>query len=134
MVGRQIELPSVSEDDGCLTYFEGSKEIPFEIKRCFFIFDVPSDKHRADHASITTDFVLIAVNGSIEVELDDGNTKSTYYLNDRNRGLFVPKNTWMITRNYSKDAVLLVLASTRYEEGEYTNDYTEYTKQRGTLR
>lgn len=134
MVGNLIELPSVSEDDGCLVYFEGSKEIPFEIKRCFFILDVPSDKHRADHASITTDFVLITLKGSVEVELDDGSTKSTYNLNDRNHGLLVPKNTWMMTRNFSKNAVLLVLASTRYDEGEYMYDYTEYTKQRGTLR
>lgn len=134
MLGKLIELPSVSENDGCLTYLEGNNEIPFEIRRCFFIFNVPRDKHRANHASVTTDFVLIAINGSVKVELNDGHTKSVYDLNDRNRGLFVPKNTWMITRNFSKDAVLLVLANTRYEEAEYINDYTEYMKQREKLR
>lgn len=126
MVGKIIEFSCVSEEDGCLTYFEGCKEIPFEIKRCFYIFDVSEGKQRADHASITTDFMLIALNGSVDVELDDGKEKSIYSMHDKNRGLFVPKNTWMITRNFSKDAVLFVLASTGYKEGKYISDYNKY--------
>ena len=128
MVGKIIEFSCVSEEDGCLTYFEECKEIPFEIKRYFYIFDVPKGKQRADHASVTTDFVLIAINGSVEVELDNGKEKRTYSMNDKNHGLFVPKNTWMITRNFSKDAVLFVLASTNYTDGKYISNYSDFRK------
>lgn len=131
MVGKVIEFSCVSEDDGSLAYFEECKEIPFEIKRCFYIFDVPEGKQRADHASITTDFVLIALNGRVDVDLDSGNEKLTYSLNDKNYGLLVPKNTWMITRNFSKDAVLFVLASTSYKDGKYLSDYNEFQRRCG---
>ena len=123
---RLIDLPFISENDGCLTYFEGNKEIPFEIKRCFYIFDVPTGKQRADHASVTTDFVLIAVNGSVEVELDDGRIKTEYALKDKLHGLFVPKGTWMKTKSFLDDAVLLVLASTDYKECKYIDNYQEF--------
>lgn len=131
MVGGLIELPSVLEDDGCLTYFESCKEISFEIKRCFYIFDVPEGRQRADHASMTTDFLIIAINGSIEVELDDGIIKSVYKMNNRLQGLIVPKFTWMKTSKFSANAVLLVLASTRYKDEKYISDYEEFVKYHG---
>ena len=80
MVGKIIEFTTVSEDDGSLTFFEQSREIPFIIKRCFYVYDVPAEKQRADHASTTTDFVLIAINGGVKVELDDGVKKVCYSL------------------------------------------------------
>lgn len=132
MIGKLIEFPHVSEDDGGLTYMEGKKEIPFEIKRCFYIYNVPENERRANHASVTTDFVLIAMNGSVCVELNTGKEKTIYTLTNRNCGLYVPKNTWMVTRDFTPDAVLLVLASTDYKSGKYMDDYQEFLKQGGS--
>lgn len=130
MVWQLIEFTTINENDGSLTAFESQKDIPFEIRRCFYISGVSVGKQRADHASITTDFVLIAINGSVEVELDDGRKKTIYTLESRSQGLLVPKYTWMKTRKFSSDAVLLVLASNGYRESKYIDSYEDFKKQK----
>lgn len=99
-----LKFSSVSENDGDLTYFEEMGEIPFEIKRIFSIYNVPNKKiARANHASINTAFVLQAVVGSVEVELDNGFQKECFLLNEIDMGLIIPKLTWMKTKKFQKE-------------------------------
>lgn len=126
MIGRIIKFSTVSEDDGSLTYFEENAEIPFTIKRCFYIYSVPKKMTRANHASTTTSFVLIVVNGKVEIELDNGYEKKMYVLNSKDIGLLVPQLVWIRAKNFSKDAVMFVLASTVYKDCKYITNYTEF--------
>lgn len=124
-----LKFSSVSENDGDLTYFEVMGDIPFEIKRIFSIYNVPNKKiTRANHASINTAFVLQAVVGSVEVELDNGFQKECFLLNEIDMGLIIPKLTWMKTKKFSKSAVLNVYASESYENCKYVNDYERFLK------
>lgn len=126
MESHIIEFTQVDEQDGSLVFVEGTKEIPFEIKRVFYIFDNPQDAVRANHANKKTDFVLIAVSGSVKVEVDDGVDKQTYVLNEPKKGLYIPHMTWMRTFDFEKEAVLLVLASEKYEKNQYYEEYEAF--------
>lgn len=128
MESRLIEFTQVDEEDGSLVFMEGTKEVPFEIKRVFYIFDNPKDAVRANHANKETDFVLIAVHGSVKVEVDDGTDKQTYTLHESKKGLYIPHMTWMRTFDFEKEAVLLVLASEKYAKNQYYEDYKEFLK------
>lgn len=122
-----LKFPTVKENDGKLTFFESNGVVPFEIKRVFSIYDIPSKNIiRANHASINTVFVLQAVIGSLEVELDNGKERECFILNEVSKGLLVPKLTWMKTKNFSKNAVLNVYASESYEVCKYVSDYEEF--------
>ena len=123
MAGQLINFSCVAESDGSLCYVEGSKDIPFDVKRLFYIFDVPKNEIRANHANTKTEFVLIAISGVIDVELIDEVGSTEYTLDKKTQGLYVPKMTWMKTSNFSADAILLVIASALYEEGGYVEDY-----------
>lgn len=128
---EKIEFNTVSEEDGKLTFIEGNKHIPFEIKRVFQIYGVPSqDIIRANHASINTSFVLQVLAGKVDIELDNGIDKNAYELDSINEGIFVPPLTWMKTLNFSNDAVLQVYASENYETCKYINNYSEFTKRK----
>lgn len=128
MKSHEIELTQIDEADGSLVFLEGMSEIPFEIKRVFYIFNNPKDAVRADHANRNTDFVLIAVHGSVKVEVDDGKEKAIHTLDVPNKGLYIPHMTWMRTFDFDKDAVLLVLASERYEKNQYYEVYEEFVE------
>lgn len=122
-----LELKTVEENDGKLTFFESMREIPFDIKRVFSIYAVPSEEIvRANHASINTDFFLQVVAGKVSIKVDDGKRKNDFCLNTLNSGLYIPKMTWMTTHDFSKNAILHVYASTTYDECRYINDYDEY--------
>ncbi len=126
-----INFSGAYEEDGSLVYLESVKDVPFEIKRIFYIFGVPNNMTRASHASVNSDFALIAINGSVTVTLSDGVSSNRYELKDRNNGLYVPSMTWMITSNFSRGSVLLVLANTSFDEC-YIKDYNEFCKERLT--
>lgn len=88
-----IDFGGAFEEDGSLVYLEAMKDIPFKVKRIFYIFDVPNGMTRASHASTNTDFLLIAINGSVTVTLNDGTVSNKYDLKERNKGLYVPNMT-----------------------------------------
>ena len=124
----EIQFKIIQEPDGTLTVAEVGELLPFLVKRFFMISDVPPDGKRGEHACKNSDFVYFCVNGSLRVLLDNGIRQEEYFLERGNRGLFVPRMTWMKIYEFSKDAVLLILASEKYETGQYYSDYASFQK------
>lgn len=123
-----VDLPKIPDARGNLTFIENSKHIPFEIKRVFYIYDVPGGESRAQHANINTEQLIIAVSGSFDVSIDDGCKKSKFKLNRAHYGLYVPKMMWRGIENFSSGAVCLVLASSSYSKDDYIREYDEFIK------
>ena len=125
---KLIDFQYHGDDRGSLVIVEENKNIPFQPKRLFYIYDVKDDKVRGNHANIDSEFVMVAVKGSVVINVDDGKKKSIFKLDDPKKGLYVPKLTWKTMYDFSSDAVLLVIASTLYNKDEYINDYDEFIK------
>lgn len=125
-MNKIIELPKIIDPRGNLTVAESIKNIPFDIKRVYWVYDVPSGEHRGGHAHKQCKELLVAVSGSFTVTLDDGNEKHTYLLNHPYQGLFIDVNIWRTLDDFSSGAVCLVLASERFEEEDYIRDYNDY--------
>lgn len=128
---KKIQFKKVEEADGDLVVAEVQDQIPFEIKRFFYIFGVPNGKQRANHASTDSDFVLVAIKGSVRVMLSDGNVQHLTILDDNSTGLLVPRSTWMRTFDFSDDCILLVVSSSVYEDCHYISDFMEFRKYKG---
>nr|MCR4942487.1 FdtA/QdtA family cupin domain-containing protein [Campylobacter sp.] len=111
-----------------LIALESNRQIPFEIKRVFYIYGTQKNISRGNHSHYKTKQFLIAVNGSCKVTLDNGKTKETFDLNNPNLGLFQDVLIWGSMHNFSKDCVLLVLADKYYDESDYIRDYDEFLK------
>lgn len=112
---RRLGLPVVPDQRGALTFIEQGRHIPFEIKRVFYIYDVPEGKTRGSHSRVGFDEVIVAVAGSFEVVLDYGDEQCVLTLDRPDGGLFLPGAVWRELRNFSPGAVCLVLASERYD-------------------
>jgi len=125
---RIIDLPKIFDPRGNLTFIENSKHTPFDIKRVFYIYDVPGGERRAEHANIETEQLLIAMSGSFDVTVDDGKEKKRFHLNRAYYGLYIPKMIWRGIDNFSSGAVCLVLASTLYAENDYIREYGVFKK------
>ena len=123
-----LELPKIENRLGNITPIENSKEIPFDIKRIFYLYDIPGGKDRGAHAHKKCHQLLIAASGSFEVQLDDGNVKKTVLLNQPYIGLHIPPGIWASEVNFSSGAICLVLASHEYDESDYIRDYEEFLK------
>lgn len=123
-----IEIPKVHDERGSLAVIE-KDVIPFNIKRVYYLYDVPSDSYRGGHAHLEQESVIIALSGSFEVILDDGESRKRIMLNKPTQGLFIPTNIWREIDNFSSGAVCLVLASTEYSENEYMRDYKDFKNQ-----
>ena len=123
-----IEIPKVHDERGSLAVIE-KNVIPFNIKRVYYLYDVPSDSYRGGHAHLEQQSVIIALSGSFEVILDDGESRKRIMLNKPTQGLFIPTNIWREIDNFSSGAVCLVLASTEYNENEYMRDYDDFKNQ-----
>ena len=113
---------------GDLVALEGQRDVPFEVKRVFYIFGVHRDISRGEHAHYKTDQYLIAVKGACKVVLDDGRQKVTHDLNKPNIGLLQDAMVWGAMHSFTDDCVLLVLASEYYDEADYIHDYDEFCK------
>ncbi len=107
-----------------------AKTLPFPVRRVFYIYDIPQGATRGGHMHKTCHEILIAVSGSFEVELDDGENKKTVLLDNPACGLHIPPDMWAIERNFTEDAVCLVLTSEKYDEAGYVNSYSEYKNYR----
>ena len=120
---KLIELPKISDPRGNLTFIEGTKHIPFEIRRIYYLYDVPGGAHRAGHAHRTLHQVLVALSGSFDITVDNGFSQTKFHLNRSYQGLYIPAMVWRDIDNFSTGAVCLALASTVYDESEYYREY-----------
>lgn len=128
---RIIEFPIISDIRGNLIFMENIRHIPFDIKRIFYVFEVPTDVRRGGHAHKTVREVIIPLVGSIDISVDDGYTNDTFHLNKPSQGLYVSSMIWRELYNYSPGSILLVLASTPYDPSDYYKTYQEFL---GVLR
>ena len=123
-----IELPKIENRSGNLTSIQNSIEIPFDIKRIFYLYDIPGGKDRGAHAHIECHQFLIAGSGSFDVLLDDGKSKKLVTLNQPYKGLHIPPGIWASEINFSSGSICLVLASHKYDEKDYIREYNAFLK------
>lgn len=125
-LGRIITLHTISDPRGDLTVAEENKELPFDLKRAYWIYDVPQGGCRGGHAHKRLRQVLVAVHGSFTVNLDNGKEKKKYLLNNPAEGLLVDTEIWRTLDDFSSGAVCMVLASELYDPEDYLYDYDEF--------
>ena len=123
-----IELPRFFDPRGNLSFLENNNQLPFEIKRTYWIYDVPGGEKRGGHAYKENQEFIVALSGSFDVVLDDGKEKKTFSLNRSYNGLYVPKGMWREMNNFSTNSLALVLSSTKYDEKDYVRDYQVFLK------
>jgi hypothetical protein len=123
-----IELPKITDPRGNLTFLEGGKHIPFEIRRVFYLYDVPTGEDRGAHAHKELHQFLVCLSGSFDVCLDDGYAKKVVHLNRPWKGLLVKPMIWASEVNFDPGSVCLVFASDFYNEFDYVRDYSMYLK------
>ena len=128
MIGKLIDLPKIADLRGNLTVAEGACLVPFDIKRAYWVYDVPGGESRGGHAHKKLKQFVIALSGSFDVTLDDGIEKQTYHLNHPYQGLLIDTGIWRTLDDFSSGAVCLVLASEHFEEDDYIYDYDEFLK------
>ena len=125
---KLIDLRKISDRRGNLTVIEGNQDIPFDVKRVYYLYDVPGGESRGAHAHKALYQLIIAANGSFTVTLNDGKHKKSYNLNRSYYGLLVVPGIWRVLDDFSSGAVLLCLASEHYEEDDYIRNYKEFKK------
>lgn len=125
-----IDLPRINDPRGNLTFIEGGNHVPFDIARVYHLYDVPGGAERGGHAHKELQEFLVAMSGSFDVVLDDGEHKQTFHLNRSYMGLYVPSMIWRDLGNFSSGSVCMVLASSRYDESDYYRDYSEFLEAR----
>ena len=128
-----ITLPKVHNRAGNITPIHNSVEIPFDVCRVFYLYDVPGGESRGAHAHLECHQFLVALSGSFEVLLNDGNTQRLIQLNRPYLGLHIPPMIWASEINFSSGSICLVLASELYNEGDYIRDYVDFLKKRTGL-
>ncbi|MBO7562345.1 MAG: WxcM-like domain-containing protein [Bacteroidales bacterium] len=125
---RIIELPKFLDVRGNLSFAEQNNHIPFEIKRTYWIYDVPGGEDRGGHAFKKNQEVIIALSGAFDVVVDDGVSKKTFSLNRSYYGLYIPQGLWRTMENFSTNAFALEFGSVCYSEDDYIRDYEDYKK------
>lgn len=123
---KLIQLPKFLDARGNLSFIEQENHIPFKIQRTYWIYDVPGGEIRGGHAYKNNEELIVALSGSFDVIVDDGNEKKTFSLNRSYYGLYVPKGTWREMQNFSTNSLALILSSTKYDENDYIRDYNEF--------
>ncbi len=125
---RLIEFPQHGDERGQLVIVEGNKDIPFDIKRVFYIYGSDKDVVRGRHANYNSEFVLINVSGTSKVKVDDGTSQRVFELDRPHIGIYLPKLVWKDMYDFSPDSVLLCLSSEHYDDKEYIRSYEEYLR------
>ena len=130
---KLIQLPHNVDERGHLSYGEGKKDIPFEIRRIFWISGVPADKTRGGHAHWTCDEVVFPVAGSFEIEVDDGDVSATVLMNDSRTGILIPAGIWCELRHFEPGTVCVVAASQAYDATGYVHERSAWLRMRRAL-
>jgi hypothetical protein len=125
---RLLALPRMTDPRGSLTFIEGARHVPFEIRRLFYIYDVPTGESRGAHSHHRNQQFFVCISGSFDVELDDGAERRVVHLNRPWTGLHVPAMIWAAETSFDPGSVCLVLASEPYAEADYIRDYGEYLR------
>ena len=125
---RLVSLPKILDARGNLSFVEQLNHIPFEIKRTYWIYDVPGGEDRGGHAFRKNQEVVIALSGAFDVVVDDGENKKTFALNRSYYGLYIPKGLWRTMENFSTNSFALEFGSVEYSAEDYIRDYDEFLK------
>lgn len=128
---QMISLPKITDPRGNLTFVEGGNQIPFSIERVYYLYDVPGGAERGGHAHKGLHQLIIAMSGSFDVVLDDGENKKRIHLSRSYGGLYVCPMIWRELDNFSSGSVCMVLASNRYDEEDYYRNYEEFIQGKG---
>lgn len=126
-----IELPRFLDSRGNLSFVEQNNHIPFEIKRTYWIYDVPGGEERGGHAFLQNEEFIVALSGAFDVVVDDGQQKKTFTLNRSYYGLYVPNGLWREMKNFSTNSFALEFGSTHYNKADYIRSYDEFLKLKG---
>lgn len=131
---RIIELPKFLDPRGNLSFFENSNQIPFDIKRTYWIYDVPGGEIRGSHAFKNSNEFIIAISGSFDIVLNDGEKEMKYSLNRSYYGLYVPKLLWRSIENFSTNSLALLVSSVSFDAGDYIRDFDEFKRIRNEAK
>lgn len=123
-----IDLPKIIDKRGNLSFFEYPKQLPFEIARTYWIYDVPGGETRGSHAFKEQQEFIVALSGSFDVVLDDGETEEKFSLNRSYYGLYVPKMYWRRLENFSTNSLALIVSDKKYDANDYIRDFEEFKK------
>jgi len=121
-----IELPKIQDPRGNLSFIQQEEHFPFQIKRAYWLYDVPGGQIRGGHAFKKQNEMIVALSGSLDIQVDDGRNKTTYTLNRSYFGLYIPCKIWRQMVNFSTNSLAMVLSSTKYSEDDYIRDYKKY--------
>lgn len=125
---RLIQLPKICDKRGNLSFFENNSQIPFEIKRTYWIYDVPGGETRGSHAFKEQQEFIIALSGSFDVVLNDGKQKRSYSMNRSYYGLYIPRMVWRKIDNFSTNSVALIVSDREFVETDYIRDFEEFMR------
>lgn len=123
---KVYDFPKITDPRGNLSFIEGAVHIPFPIRRAYYIYDVPGGETRGGHAHRESQLVAIAISGSVTVRFSDGKEEREVVLNRSNRGVLIPPGVWHTLHDFTTGTVMLVLASTLYDEADYIRDYDQF--------
>ncbi len=123
-----INIPIIHTESGNISAINNCVEIPFEIQRVYFLYDVPGGEARGGHGHKNLKQLIVAASGSFDLIVNDGNIKRTFHLNRPNYGVFLPPGLWRELDNFSSGSICLVLASQEYDEADYLRDYNDFIK------
>jgi dTDP-4-dehydrorhamnose 3,5-epimerase-like enzyme len=131
---RIIDLPKIADPRGNLTFVESNRQVPFDIARVYYLYDVPGGESRGGHAHKRLEQFVIAASGSFDVVVDDGIEQTRFFLNRSYYGLYIPRMVWREIENFSSGSICLVLASEPYDESDYYRDYEAFVSAASGLR
>lgn len=126
MIPQIIQLPKIVDPRGNLSFFESPKQLPFEIARTYWIYDVPGGETRGSHAFKEQQEFIVALSGSFDVVLHDGTQEIKFSLNRSYYGLFIPKMYWRKLENFSTNALALIVSDKHFDENDYIRDFDEF--------